>query len=149
MTGRIRLACPADVPVVARVVRDAYTPYIARIGKEPGPMLDDYDALVREGRVQVLEEEGEIVAILVLLPADHYMLLDNIAVAPTAHKRGHGRRMIAHAEDEARRAGFAELRLYTHQLMTENIALYQRLGFSETHRVTEKGFARVYMRKSV
>jgi GNAT superfamily N-acetyltransferase len=147
MTGAIRLARPEDVASVARLVRDAYTPYIARIGREPGPMLDDYDALVREGRVQVLEEGGAIVAILVLLPAADHMLLDNVAVAPSAHKRGYGRRVIAHAEDEARRAGYAELRLYTHQLMTENIALYQRLGFVETHRVTEKGFARVYMRK--
>jgi N-acetylglutamate synthase-like GNAT family acetyltransferase len=149
MTGQIRLARPADIPVVAGIVRDAYTPYIARIGKKPGPMLDDYDALVREGRVQVLEEDGAIVAILVLVPEADYMLLDNIAVAPSAHKRGHGRRLIAHAQDEARRAGFAELRLYTHQLMTENVALYQRLGFVETHRVTEKGFDRVYMRKVV
>ncbi len=130
-------------------MRDAYTPYIARIGREPGPMLDDYDALVRDGHVQVLEEGGAIVAILVLLPQDGHLLLDNIAVVPAAHGRGYGRRLVAHAEAEARRLGFAELRLYTHVLMTENIALYTRLGFSETHRVTEKGFARVYMRKPV
>jgi hypothetical protein len=31
--------------------------------------------------------------------------------------------------------------------MVENIALYRRLGFVETSRVHEKGFARVYMTK--
>ena len=35
--------------------------------------------------------------------------------------------------------------LYTHVLMTENQALYRRLGYVETGRVTEKGFDRVYM----
>jgi ribosomal protein S18 acetylase RimI-like enzyme len=149
MTGRIRFARPEDAATIAAIVRDAYTPYIARIGREPGPMLDDYDALVRDGFVQVLEESGAIVAILVLLPHDDHLLLDNIAVIPASHGRGYGRRLVAHAEAEARRLGFAELRLYTHVLMTENIALYTRLGFSETHRVTEKGFARVYMRKLV
>ena len=149
MTGRIRFARPEDAATIAAIVRDAYTPYIARIGREPGPMLADYDVLVRDGLVQVLEEGGAIVAILVLLPQDDCLLLDNIAVVPASHGRGYGRRLIAHAEAEARRLGFAELRLYTHVLMTENIALYTRLGFSETHRVTEKGFARVYMRKPV
>lgn len=149
MTGRIRIARPEDVATIADIVRAAYTPYIARIGREPGPMLDDYDTLVRQGNVQVLEEGGAVVAILVLLPCDDHLLLDNIAVAPAAHGRGHGRRLVAHAEAEARRQGFAELRLYTHVLMTENIALYARLGFSETHRATQKGFARVFMRKSV
>jgi hypothetical protein len=31
--------------------------------------------------------------------------------------------------------------------MTENIALYGRIGYVETARVTEKGFDRVYMTK--
>lgn len=149
MTGQIRLARPGDAATVAAIVRDAYTPYVARIGREPGPMLDDYDALVRDGRVQVLDEGGAIVAILVLLPESDHLLLDNVAVAPSAHGRGFGKRMVAHAEAEARRLGFKELRLYTHQLMTENVAIYERLGFVETHRATQKGFPRVFMRKPV
>jgi hypothetical protein len=31
--------------------------------------------------------------------------------------------------------------------MTENIARYTRIGFVETHRGTEEGYERVYMRK--
>jgi len=45
--------------------------------------------------------------------------------------------------------GFAELRLYTHEAMSENIALYRRLGFEETRRRQEDGYDRVFMRKSV
>jgi hypothetical protein len=33
--------------------------------------------------------------------------------------------------------------------MTENIALYSRIGYVETRRVTEKGYDRVYMTKRV
>ena len=43
----IRPADAADLPAVERIVRAAYTMYIARIGKPPGPMLDDYAALIR------------------------------------------------------------------------------------------------------
>ena len=33
--------------------------------------------------------------------------------------------------------------------MTENIALYSRIGYVETHRAEEKGLRRVYMTKSL
>jgi ribosomal protein S18 acetylase RimI-like enzyme len=75
------------------------------------------------------------------------MLLDNIAVLPDCQGMGFGRTLIGFAEAEARRRGFNEIHLYTHALMTENIALYRRTGFIETQRVTEKGYDRVYMSK--
>ena len=43
----------------------------------------------------------------------------------------------------------SELRLYTHELMVENIALYQRLGYREVERRQEDGFRRVFMRKPI
>ena len=46
---RIRAANAADVPVIAEIVDQAYRHYIARMGKPPGPMLDDYVARVSEG----------------------------------------------------------------------------------------------------
>jgi len=58
-----------------------------------------------------------------LLKADH-LLLDNLAVRPDRQRCGFGRKLIAFAEAEARRLRFAELRLYTHEAMSENIALY-------------------------
>ena len=85
--------------------------------------------------------------LVVLEDQDGFLLLDNVAVAPAAQGRGFGRKLIAFAEEEASRRGFDEIRLYTHVLMVENIALYQRLGFVEIARVHEKGFDRVYMAK--
>ncbi len=68
---------------------------------------------------------------------------------PEGQGKGYGRALIEFAEAEARRRGFAEIRLYTHEMMTENIALYTRIGFEETHRVSEKGYDRVYMTKQL
>jgi len=33
--------------------------------------------------------------------------------------------------------------------MTENIPLYTHLGFEQMHRVTEKGYDRIYMMKAL
>src|SRR5207302_9583156 len=53
---RIRAATAADIPAIANIVDQAYRHYIARIGRLPGPMLDDYPARVSEGVVWVVEE---------------------------------------------------------------------------------------------
>ena len=78
----IRAATAADVPAIVDIVDRAYRHYIARIGKPPGPMLDDYAARVSEDAVWVLQEGSAIAGILVLLSTPEYLLLDNIAIAP-------------------------------------------------------------------
>lgn len=145
----IRPARPEDIPRVEQIVDSAYRPYIARIGRPPGPMLDDYARRVGDGQAWVLEHEGAIAGLLVLEDAAGALLLDNVAIDPAAQGKGHGRTLIGFAEQEARGRGYRELRLYTHLLMTENQVLYARLGFRETGRVCEKGYERVYMTKTL
>ncbi|MGR3984121.1 MAG: GNAT family N-acetyltransferase, partial [Gammaproteobacteria bacterium] len=67
---------------------------------------------------------------------------------PAHQGRCAGRRLLAHAESETRKRGCASLQLYTHECMTENVAIYKRAGYFETGRRTERGYKRVYMRKS-
>ncbi|WP_286896544.1 GNAT family N-acetyltransferase [Achromobacter sp. UBA2119] len=147
----IRVALAGDVPALERIVREAYSPYIARNGATPGPMLDDYPARVAQGVVHVLESKVGIEGLIVLIPEsdDSCMLLDNIAVSPTAQGKGHGRTLLQWAEDSARRAGFSRIRLYTQEVMSENIAIYTRRGYVETHRATEIGLKRVFMQKTL
>ncbi len=146
----LRTARPEDRTAVEAIVIAAYSIYVERIGKAPGPMLDDYAGLIAAGAVSVLEDpDGVITALIVLLPKPDHLLLDNIAVRPDRQGRGLGRRLIAFAESEARRLGYAELRLYTHETMIENIALYTRLGFRETGRGQEAGYNRVFMTKPI
>ena len=145
----IRAATAADVPAIADIVDQTYRHYIARMGTPPGPMLDDYAARVLEGVVWVLDEGSVIAGIIVLLPATDYLLLDNIAVSPARQGSGLGRRLLAFAEAEALRRGYAEIRLYTHQTMEENQRLYASIGYEETGRGTEAGYDRVFMRKQL
>lgn len=149
MNQRIRPATPLDLDAVEQIVREAYTHYIARIGREPGPMLDDYRVLISEGRVCVIEHDGVVQGLLVLMPQADAMLLDNVAVSPRAQGLGLGRMLLEYAEQAAIAAGYRSIKLYTNEAMTENIALYSRIGYAETHRVEEKGLLRVYMVKPV
>mgnify|MGYP001314961146 CR=1 FL=1 len=146
-SARIRLAGPEDRGAVEAIVQAAYAPYILRIGRKPGPMLDDYGALIVDERVSVLVDRQEIRGLVVLIPDGEALLLDNVAVDPRAQGCGYGRMLLAFAEAEARRMGARALRLYTNEAMTENLALYGRLGFVETHRAVEEGLRRVYMTK--
>ncbi|ANT60497.1 GNAT family acetyltransferase [Salipiger sp. CCB-MM3] len=152
MTSRpplIRRAHPADLAAIEAIVETAYSPYIPRMGQKPGPMLDDYAALIAAGHVHVADLDGQVAALLVLLDQADALLLDNIAVSPAAQGRGVGRALMAFAEAEARARGHNVIRLYTHVLMRENLVLYPRLGYHETARITEKGFDRVYFEKPV
>ena len=57
------------------------------------------------------------------------------------------RRIVQDAEGRARAAGLAEVRLYTHELMTENRAHHPRRGSRETHRQTQDQRTRVFFDK--
>ncbi len=144
---RLRPATPSDLPSVEALVQAAYQPWVSVIGARPGPLMDDYARAIAAGQVTVLDGQGGIEAILVLIPLPDAMLLDNVAVAPEAQGKGHGAQLMRLAETRARQSGFDRLRLYTHEKMAANIALYQRAGYVITHRVTERGLNRIYMEK--
>lgn len=130
-------------------MEEAYSPYVARIGREPGPMRDDYAARIAAGELEVVDGPDGLDTILVLVPEEGFLLLDNVAVASAARGKGLGGALIDHAEARARALGLPHVRLYTHELMTENQAIYARRGYVETHRAEENGFRRVFMAKTV
>ncbi len=145
----IRPARLADAPAIAECVDAAFRHYIDRIGKPPGPMMDDYKEVVLQHRVLLMIDQTNIVGVLVLIREAASLLLDNVAVHPAYQGRGLGRQLIALAEDETRRMGLSAITLYTNACMTENISLYKSLDYMETERKTEKGYQRVYMRKEL
>ena len=147
ITFVLRPAAPDDAEAVAACVGDAYRHYIDRIGKPPGPMLEDYAQVIRQRQVAVAEIDGAIAGVLVLAVTEEGFCLENVAVDPRFHGRGIGRALLQRAEAEARRQGFAGIYLYTHEKMTENQALYSKIGYVEYDRRGEKGYSRVTMRK--
>ncbi len=129
------------------LAREAYGHYVERIGREPPPMVADFALDVDQGRAWVAQQEGRIVGLLVLEVAEDHVLLENVAVAPASQGTGIGRRLLRLAEDQAQARGLAQVRLYTHETMTENQEYYARHGYRETHRASDHGLRRVFFTK--
>ena len=145
----LRAAGAADVDDIRACARAAYRKYVPRMGKEPGPMLADFEAQVAAGQVTVLEAAGRLRGLIVMFPEANCLFVENVAVWPDAQGRGYGRRLLLYAESEARRLGLDEIRLYTEERMSENLALYPAIGYEETERREEAGYRRVYFRKKL
>ena len=113
---RIRPAKKSDATGMSTCVEEAYRHYISRMGKPPGPMLDDYEGIIRQHGAFVAEHDGEIVGLLVLIRVESGILLDNVAVHPRYQGKGLGRRFLELAESEARSQGCkSEIRNSKHE----------------------------------
>jgi len=120
---RLRRATPDDAPAITDLVRAAYGGYAPLIGRTPIPMLVDYAAALREHEFWVLEVGRSVVGVIELVAAADHLWVENVAIAPGWQGRGLGRRLLRHAEDEARRLGRGEIRLLTNERYLDNIAM--------------------------
>ena len=118
----IRRAGPGDVAALRAIAAAAYEKYVPRIGRAPAPMTADYAQPVSAGQAWAAVRDGEVVGFVILIAEPGYLLLENVAVLPAAQGGGVGGRLLALAEEQARGLGLAEVRLYTNEAMTENIA---------------------------
>jgi ribosomal protein S18 acetylase RimI-like enzyme len=141
----VRRATPPDLPAVRAVVSAAYARYLDRMDRPPAPMLADYAAEVESGRLWVAGEP--IAGLIELIETGDSLHVANVAVHPSAQGTGLGRRLMEFAEEQARQRGLTRLDLFTNEVMTENQAIYARLGYRETARRTEDGYRRVYLEK--
>src|SRR6185503_19019905 len=148
-TATLRRAGGADAVAITRLVEAAYEHYRPLIGRTPIPMLTDFGVAVREHEVWVLDGAGGVVGVIELAVRDDHLWIENVAVAPDHQALGLGRRLMAHAEDEARRRGLPELRLLTNELYARNLAMYARYGYRETHREPYLGTDLVHFSKPV
>ncbi len=143
----LRSAIGADASKVTALVNAAYGHYVERIGMRPQPMTDDYAEVIRSSQVTVAESHGIIVGVIVIAITDEGFVIDNIAVHPSHRGKGIGKALLEFAEAEARRAGFDSIYLFTHEKMTENLALYSKIGYVEYEQRSRGEFSLVYMRK--
>ena len=160
--GGLSLLPAATLPVAAKPLAIA-----APNGFWFEAVVDGFDlptafAIAPDGRIFIAQKEGLVrVFHNGQLQEEPFIDLSNevnatnergllgIAVHPRWQGRGIGRALIAFAEEMAQTLRVPELRLYTHVTMTENVALYGRLGFEETRRAVEDGYERVFMRKAI
>ena len=145
--AEIRRAVPSDAPAIRELTRAAYAKWVPAIGREPTPMTVDYDARVRDHRIELLHVDGRLAALIELVPKAAHLLIENVAVLPAFQGQGYGRRLLAHAETVAASLGLSAVRLYTNPLFAGNVQLYGRLGYQVDREEPFKGGVTVYMSK--
>jgi ribosomal protein S18 acetylase RimI-like enzyme len=141
----LRQATTADLPAIKTIIDAAYAKYQTRMDKQPAPVFRDYGPSIEDGTTWVAG--SPVTAVLTLYPRDDQLLVENVAIHPDAQGRGYGRALMEFAEQEAARRGFTRMALVTHEAMTENQAIYARLGYTEVDRRAEDGYRRIYMEK--
>jgi N-acetylglutamate synthase-like GNAT family acetyltransferase len=144
---QLRQATIADVAAIRALTRAAYAKWVPIVGRESAPMTADYEAAILTHRFDLLEREGQLVALIETVDEGDQLLIENIAVAPGLQGKGLGHVLLAHAERLAADLGCERIRLFTNQRFAENISLYQSVGYA-IEREEDLGFAiRVHMSK--
>lgn len=146
---QIRPALGTDLADIQSCARKAYAMYVGRMDTEPAPMRADYSSLIAQGSVDLAICGSQFAGYAVFYPEGEHFHLENLGVLPEYRGCGIGRRLIEHVECAAKEAGYKAVELYTNEAMTENLALYPRIGYVEIDRRREAGFNRVFFRKQL
>ena len=142
-------ARPDDEEALSALARKAYEHYIPILKAVPLPMTADYGAMIRDHETWTLRSGSHLVGSLVLIHEEDHLMIESVAVAPDTQGNGFGRQLLAFAEERAQAEGYADLRLYTNALMTENRAWYRRIGFIETGEEQRGDKRVVHMSKAI
>lgn len=145
----IRLATAKDLDDIQICAHDAYAVYVERMGREPAPMVAEFADQIERSQVHAAFCESAFAGYVVFYGEGDHLHLENVAVAPAYSGRGIGKKLVAYVEQTARAKGAAAVELYTNEAMTENIAMYPKLGYIETARKQQDGFNRVFYRKII
>jgi GNAT superfamily N-acetyltransferase len=130
-----------------QIAATAYAKYLPRMNRAPAPVDADYRRHIDQHECWVAELDGAIAGYLVLIVMPDHLLLDNVAVSPGHQHTGLGALLLGLADDRALALGRDEVRLYTNEVMTENLIYYARHGYVETHREPTDGYRRVFFAK--
>lgn len=128
----LRRAATDDVLALKAVVAAAFDCHAPALGRTPRPILADHALAVLAHQVWLVREGEDPVAALELAPGAGYLAVQTLAVRPDRQRRGLGRALLRLAEREARRYGYAQLRLQAPAVMVEVLLLCEAMGYHVT-----------------
>lgn len=126
----IRSAIIDDESAVRACAHLAYVPYISLIGRKPAPMLADYVTQIAKGWVHItVDASNQLQGFIVFHPLANQMLLEKVAVVPSAARQNIGKSLIVYCEQAAMKQGLHAVQRHTNAKMSANLGLYPKLGY--------------------
>jgi ribosomal protein S18 acetylase RimI-like enzyme len=126
----LRRARPDEAQKIAAFQRAAYERNRVILGVEPIPLQADYAKILKGYEVWLHENGGSLAGVLILEPRPDDLLIWSVATAPDARRNGLGNRLLAAADTRARELRKHVIRLYTGELLVDNVAWYRRRGYA-------------------
>ena len=138
-----------DAAEILALTRAAYTHWVNVLGREPLPMIADYDAALTKHRFDLLCSGGTLRALIETELRGETFWIENIAVDTALHGEGIGRSLLDLAKSIAIEQGCNHLRLCTNAKMARNIVIYKKYGFQiDREEVVSHGTV-IYMSKPI
>lgn len=125
----IRTAVAADASAVRSLTRAAYAKWVPVLGREPLPMLADYDLAVMNHQIDLLFSGGVLVGLIEMVFERSHLMIENLAIDTDHQQKGYGKYLLQHAHGVAYGKNVNVIRLLTNKLMSENVQLYLRNGY--------------------
>lgn len=144
---RIRPANVVDAAGLHACMEAAYLAYQERLGGRRLPPMDvDYALEIRDNPTWIaLSGTDDVIGGIIMTFEGDTATIANVAVHPDYQGNGIGGGLMHHAEQIALERDCSRIHLATHVLLTENVSLYQYLGY----RVIDQDDTRVTMRKGL
>lgn len=142
MTPALRLATPADADALAALIRHCFAHQTVVTDPLPSALKESGDNI----RTHFADGGGGAMAegpaaCLLWSEQEGGLYIGRVAVHPDWRGRGLAKRMIAMAEDEARRRGLPRMLLSTRLVLIDNRKLFAACGFVETSQEAHPGYA--------
>jgi len=135
MTFIFRTALPSECADADRVLRAAFTPYLARLGRGiPADYYKWLPASIERGDVFIADVNGQVVGVAATERREEELFLDRLAVDPSKQGTGLGRWLLQRLDEVARERGDRTVSLVTAEMMDHLIRLYVSHGFEIIHR---------------
>ncbi len=148
----IRPIRPSDAGEVLTVQRAAFVTEALIYGDpDMAPLtqtLDEVAFELRENLGCVALAASRLVGVVRAVADGEVLLVGRIAIAPDQQGEGIGSRLLEAVEQRGIESGCRRAELFTDSLSTQNIALYERLGYRESERIDQgDGTAQVFLQK--
>ena len=125
---RIRIAEPADIEALTRLINDAFS--VEGFFIEGDRINSDaVRNLMTSGQFLIAQDDDGVAACVYVEPRGEHAYLGLLSVDPSRQRSGLGSRLVAAAEEHARASGMHYMDLRIVNLRLELPEFYQRLGY--------------------